>query len=75
MLTLNLPAQDKAIVVLKHWMNQMKKPAIMNHEIIIYTINPKLFHTLVANKKFYREFLLDSELEGNDLFELKMSCM
>ena len=45
MLTLKLLAQDKAVVVLKYKKNQLKKPAIKNHEINFYTINPLLIYS------------------------------
>ena len=59
MLTPNLLAQDKAVVVLKYKKNQLKNPVIKNHEINFYTINPLFIYTLIANTKFYREFLID----------------
>ena len=58
MLTPNLLAQDEAVVVLKY-KNQLKKPVIKSQEINFYTINPLFIYTLMANTKFYREFLID----------------
>ena len=58
MLTPNLLAQDEAVVVLRY-KNQLKKPVIKSQEINFYTINPLFIYTLMANTKFYREFLID----------------
>lgn len=61
MLTLDQPAKDKAVGNLQYKESRTKKPIIMNHEIIAYTINrglvmpSELAKRVSARLRIYRE--------------------